>query len=231
MTRGRAEKSRTELVAALQAAAPPGLGSLDPTTLDRLAGITAELVANPADGVTGAERFERQSLRTLGPDHGLLRTEIEGRVVLVTGGTGCIGSALLRELLGLGAKRLVSLSRGGTATCETASRRSITSMAISEMQSRLVACSSSWHRTSCFTLLRSVTQALLKERYANRWIPIFSVPVTCFRQVAPLAWVRLSTPRRARHSGRSHRMCMPPVRKSGNFSPSRLLKIATCASP
>jgi nucleoside-diphosphate-sugar epimerase len=117
MTRGRAEKSRNELVAALQAAAPPGLGSLDAVTLGRLAGITAELVANSGDGVASAERFERQSLRTLGPDQGLLHTEIEGRVVLVTGGTGCIGSALLRELLGLRAKRLVSLSRGGTATC------------------------------------------------------------------------------------------------------------------
>ena len=48
MTIGRAGKSRNELVAALQAAAPPGLGSLDAATLGRLAGITAELVANSA---------------------------------------------------------------------------------------------------------------------------------------------------------------------------------------
>jgi nucleoside-diphosphate-sugar epimerase len=61
-----------------------------------------------------ADRFERQVDRRLAPDLGALRG-IEGNVVLVTGGTGCIGSVLLEELQSLGARRVVSLSRGARA--------------------------------------------------------------------------------------------------------------------
>jgi NAD(P)-dependent dehydrogenase (short-subunit alcohol dehydrogenase family) len=39
---------------------------------------------------------------------------LQGKTVLVTGGTGCVGSALIGHLLALGARRVVSVSRGVT---------------------------------------------------------------------------------------------------------------------
>jgi nucleoside-diphosphate-sugar epimerase len=111
----RAVTSRRQLVAALEHAAPPGLLLLDSAMRARLARITAELVANDPDALSSAERFQSQRDRSLGLDERLLRAGLEGRVVLVTGGTGCIGSALLRELHGLQPRRLVSLSRSPTA--------------------------------------------------------------------------------------------------------------------
>lgn len=114
MTIARAGTSRKQLVAALEREAPPGLLLLDSATRARLARITAELVENFPEALSSAERFESQRCRALGLDERLLRGGIERRVVLVTGGTGCIGSALLGELQGLQPSRLVSLSRGVT---------------------------------------------------------------------------------------------------------------------
>src|SRR3954469_15504802 len=100
--------SRRDLVAELRRAAPPGLASLGPTTLAQLEQVTSELIAGASPEVlAAAERFERERERALPDDRGHLRSGIVGRVVLVTGGTGCIGSALLRELADLGAERLV----------------------------------------------------------------------------------------------------------------------------
>jgi FlaA1/EpsC-like NDP-sugar epimerase len=115
MTIARVGTSRNQLVAALEREVPPGLLLLDSATRARLARITAELVENFPEALSSAERFQSQCHRALRLDERLLRAGIEGRVVLVTGGTGCIGSALLGELQGLEPSRLVSLSRGVTA--------------------------------------------------------------------------------------------------------------------
>jgi hypothetical protein len=106
----RAVTSRKQLVAALEDAAPRGLLLLDSAMRARLARITAELVANDPAALSSAERFQSQRDRALELDERLLRVGLEGRVVLVTGGTGCIGSALLRELRGLQPGRLVHLT-------------------------------------------------------------------------------------------------------------------------
>ena len=105
-----------ELVAALRRAAPPGLSMLDSVTLDRLRLITAELLAaSPPEIASSAERFQQLSGRELAFDQNSLRAGIEGRVVLVTGGTGCIGSSLLGLLREFGARQLVSVSKGSIA--------------------------------------------------------------------------------------------------------------------
>ncbi len=45
----------------------------------------------------------------------LIRSEISGKVVLVTGGEGCVGQALITSLVNLGAKQIVSLDKANSA--------------------------------------------------------------------------------------------------------------------
>jgi NADP-dependent 3-hydroxy acid dehydrogenase YdfG len=62
------------------------------------------------------DRFQRTRQRTIRlVDTGLLA----GRTVLVTGGTGCIGSRLLEQLAALSPRRLVSVARGWTRPSAT----------------------------------------------------------------------------------------------------------------
>lgn len=59
-------------------------------------------------------RFLATRSRTLSVDDERVRQAHRGRTVLVTGGTGCIGSVLVRLLMDSGAARVVSISRGRT---------------------------------------------------------------------------------------------------------------------
>jgi nucleoside-diphosphate-sugar epimerase len=111
----RSDESWNELIAALRAAAPPGLSSLDPAMLARLERITSMLLSTAPEAVRSAEDFELRRERRLGTDQSRWSAGIEGCVVLVTGGTGCIGSVLLDELRRLAPKRLYSLSRRAPA--------------------------------------------------------------------------------------------------------------------
>jgi nucleoside-diphosphate-sugar epimerase len=113
------EASRRELVAALREAAPPGLARLDAHTLERLRVITTDLLRATANPLSALEEFERHRLRTLALPRPLLQSGIVGAKVMVTGGTGCIGSALLAEIAQLSPRRLVSLSRGKAHASQT----------------------------------------------------------------------------------------------------------------
>jgi FlaA1/EpsC-like NDP-sugar epimerase len=105
---------RRQLVEALVSAAPTGIRNLDPSTIARLRAVTAELIRVTPDSIGACERFEQQRVRALPVSKACLREGVDGRPVLVTGGTGCIGTALLSHLIDLSPGRLICVSRGIT---------------------------------------------------------------------------------------------------------------------
>ncbi len=99
----------------MQRAAPPGLSELDSATCATLRDLTELLVRSERHAWQAEhERYHGIRRRGLRLPVDRLQAQIQGSRVLVTGGTGCIGTALLTELAGFGPARLVSVSRGAT---------------------------------------------------------------------------------------------------------------------
>jgi nucleoside-diphosphate-sugar epimerase len=103
-----------EIIAAMRAAVPPGREHLDEAELGRLAGLTRSLVAASAGADGEHARFQAIRERGLALPHAQLGPWLEGRRILVTGGTGCVGSVLMSQLAAGRPRRLVSVSRGLT---------------------------------------------------------------------------------------------------------------------
>lgn len=108
-------ETREDVIARLAAAVPTGKKDLSSHDTAVLLGHTVSLLE--AAGATGAAefgRFRAMKDRSLLVDPQALHRAHQGATVLVTGGTGCIGSSLLAELSRLAPGRLVSISRGVT---------------------------------------------------------------------------------------------------------------------
>jgi hypothetical protein len=108
-------ETREDVIARLAAAVPTGkkdLSSQDTAVL--LAHTVSLLEAAGATGAAEFGRFRAMKDRSLLVDPQALHRAHHGATVLVTGGTGCIGSSLLTELSRLAPGRLVSISRGVT---------------------------------------------------------------------------------------------------------------------
>jgi nucleoside-diphosphate-sugar epimerase len=101
-----------EIISAMCAVAPAGRPDLAEPERRELRDLTAEL--NAAMPGAGAEvaRFEDIRNRSVAVSGTELKAWLDGKTVLVTGGTGCIGSTLLAQIADCGAARLVSVSRG-----------------------------------------------------------------------------------------------------------------------
>ena len=104
----------SEIILAMQDAAPKGRQLLADGPLRELQRLTQELIAAKPDAIEERERFDSIRKRSVPVADADLRSWLGGKTVLVTGGTGCIGSTLLAELGRFGAARLVSVSRGLT---------------------------------------------------------------------------------------------------------------------
>lgn len=88
-----------------------------PDVTPRMRAATRAVVEDRAEaGRAELDRFRATGSRMLGIDDDRVREAHRGRTILVTGGTGCIGSVLVRLLTSSGAARVVSISRGRT-TC------------------------------------------------------------------------------------------------------------------
>ena len=107
-------ETERELIEMMRAAAPPGQPGLGEDAAAKLRSLTASLIA--AKGGAGEEyaRFQAITQRSLCLPEALLNDWLRGAVIMVTGGTGCIGSMLMGQLAELGPGRLVSVSRGVT---------------------------------------------------------------------------------------------------------------------
>ena len=103
-----------EIIERMRAAAPPGQESLGPAAVRQLQDLTRQLIT--AKGGAGDEyaRFQAITQRTLCLPGSLLTGWLRDATVLVTGGTGCIGSTLMTQLAQVPPRRLVSVSRGLT---------------------------------------------------------------------------------------------------------------------
>jgi len=101
-----------EIITRMRAVAPEGRPGLSRPESRRLADLTQALLAAKPDALREYSRFLAIGRRSIGLPRAELEASLPGRSVLVTGGTGCIGSALLAQLVGLRPRRLVSVSRG-----------------------------------------------------------------------------------------------------------------------
>jgi nucleoside-diphosphate-sugar epimerase len=104
-----------EIIGRMAEAVSPGKPSLTGAESRQLAGLTQALLAasQPAAGHEYA-RFLAAHQKDIDLPDARLAARLQGKRILVTGGTGCIGSALLAQLARFRPARLVSLSRGST---------------------------------------------------------------------------------------------------------------------
>src|SRR5260370_32708369 len=103
-----------EIIVRMRNAVPAGRQHLDRVELRSLRDLTRALVASKPDAQREYGRFLAIGQRSIGLPGAELAAWLHGKRMLVTGGTGCIGSALLTQLAGFGPARLVSVSRGST---------------------------------------------------------------------------------------------------------------------
>jgi nucleoside-diphosphate-sugar epimerase len=100
-----------EIIERMRDAVPEGRQCLDDAAVRRLRDLTQALVASRPEAQREHRRFLDIARRSIAPGRDL-EAWLRGKTVLVTGGTGCIGSALMAQLGSCGLGRLVSVSRG-----------------------------------------------------------------------------------------------------------------------
>jgi nucleoside-diphosphate-sugar epimerase len=90
---------------------PPGAPEpREPALLAQLSSLTSELIeAFKAQGMLGADPLASMRARRIPLYSAALETRLKDKVVLVTGGAGCVGQQLLATLRGFDLKRIVSV--------------------------------------------------------------------------------------------------------------------------
>jgi nucleoside-diphosphate-sugar epimerase len=106
--------SVSEIIGRMRAVAPPGQQRLDGATAALLRDLTRSLITAKDGAAEEHARFLAVGDRDLCLPEARLAGRLRGATVLVTGGTGCIGSTLMAQLAARRPGRLVSVSRGLT---------------------------------------------------------------------------------------------------------------------
>jgi hypothetical protein len=102
------------IVESMRQAVPPGRARLGDTDVSALRDLTAALISARPQAVSEYQRFLAVADRGLCLPEEEVAAMLRGVTVLVTGGSGCIGSALMRQIAARRPARLVSVSRGVT---------------------------------------------------------------------------------------------------------------------
>jgi nucleoside-diphosphate-sugar epimerase len=102
------------IISAMCAAVPAGRPAIGEHERAELQDLTRALKAAMPAASDEVRRFEAIRGRSVRVDDAELRGWLAGKTVLVTGGTGCIGSVLLGQIAARKPARLVSVSRGQT---------------------------------------------------------------------------------------------------------------------
>ncbi len=105
----------SEILDAMRCAVPPHKQNLNLYEQTVLRDLTGKLIAAKPEAVDEYARFLGISQRNVCGHYHRLRSRLGGATVLVTGGTGCIGSTLMAMIARYQPARLVSMSRGITA--------------------------------------------------------------------------------------------------------------------
>lgn len=103
-----------EIIASMRAVAPPGQRRLDDAVLAELRELTPALITARTGAAEEHARFLAIAERGLCLPEAELAGRLRDATVLVTGGTGCIGSTLMAQLAARRPGRLVSVSRDVT---------------------------------------------------------------------------------------------------------------------
>jgi nucleoside-diphosphate-sugar epimerase len=104
----------SEIIASMRAVAPPGQQHLGDDVLAELRTLTQALITARTGAAEEHARFLAIAERGLCLPEAELAGRLRDATVLVTGGTGCIGSTLMTQLAARCPDRLVSVSRGVT---------------------------------------------------------------------------------------------------------------------
>jgi hypothetical protein len=115
MSGGRSVSRVSEIIEAMAQAVPARKVNLNEAEVARLRELTGELIAAKPEALTEHARFLGVRRRGLCLPETELSQRLGGASVLVTGGTGCIGSTLMAELARRRPGRLVGVSRGVTS--------------------------------------------------------------------------------------------------------------------
>ncbi len=105
--------SKAEIIKSIQQLVPPGSATPeDPTVLATLQTLTAQLIqAYMAEGKLQTDPFTDVHNRRIHLYQAEVRKKLQGKVVLVTGGEGCVGSHLVKKLVELGARHVISVDK------------------------------------------------------------------------------------------------------------------------
>ncbi|RAM50540.1 MAG: epimerase [Hapalosiphonaceae cyanobacterium JJU2] len=105
--------NKAEIIRGIQQLVPPGSSAPeDPRVLVTLQTLTAELIqAYIAEGKLQADPFADVHNRRIHLYQAEVSKQLQGKVVLVTGGEGCVGSHLVKKLVELGVRRVVSVDK------------------------------------------------------------------------------------------------------------------------
>jgi len=104
--------SKRAIIAEMMSVAPPGQARLSPAAVAALQPLTAALIDIDTSAENEYRRYLQARQRQLHVLGDTLRHTYSGKRILITGGTGCIGEVLIRQLLKLEAGPIFSLSRG-----------------------------------------------------------------------------------------------------------------------
>lgn len=102
------------IIGNMRGVAPPGQRRLDDDALAELRELTRALIAAKTGAAEEHARFLAIAERGLCLPEAELSNRLRDANVMVTGGTGCIGSTLMAQLAARASGRLVSVSRGIT---------------------------------------------------------------------------------------------------------------------
>ena len=102
------------LIAEMRAAVPEGRSTLSPQEMSVLRRLTGQLLSCVPGAGSEYLRYLAIRRRSLAIEMETAGRWVKGSRILVTGGTGCVGSELMSRLSSLRPQRLVSVSRGVT---------------------------------------------------------------------------------------------------------------------
>lgn len=107
--------SAGEAVSLMRDIVPAGLNTLDADSQRALSLLTERVIQDDGDRLTSEyDRYNGVRDRKLEINEAGIYDQLSGKTVLVTGGTGLIGSNLMKQIVSYDPTRLVSVSRGET---------------------------------------------------------------------------------------------------------------------